>query len=207
MNGPNPAHAWRGYVGLSLAWLAILGAAVLIARRPSGQPIEIVPPPTTPPTATPVPSPTSGPLHVDVAGAVQSPGVYRLSPDSIVADAIGAAGGPAMDADLDRINKAVALQDGMQVYVPRIAETAPPPVRQPVFELTTPEPAAGAKAGTRVNINTATVEELDSLPGIGEAIAQRIVEGRPYGAIEELIRVKGIGQVTFDKLKDYVTVQ
>jgi len=58
-----------------------------------------------------------------------------------------------------------------------------------------------------VNLNTATLDELDTLPGVGPATAQRIVEGRPYGAIDDLMRVKGIGQATFDKLKDLVTVK
>ncbi len=208
VSGPSRAHAWRGYIGLSLAWLAILGAALLIMRRPPGQPIEILPPPTVAPTATPAPSATPGPLHVDVAGAVQSPGVYRLSPDSIVADAIIAAGGPASDADLDRVNKAIAVQDGMQVYVPHKGEADTPLLRQPIVEPTWPAAANSDQAPrNRININTATPEELDALPGVGEAIALRIIEGRPYATIEDLIRVKGIGEATFNKLKEYVTVQ
>jgi competence protein ComEA len=209
MSGPSPAHRWRGYIGLSLGWLALLGAALFIMRRPSGQPIEILPPPTVAPTATSVPSPTPGPLHVDVAGAVQSPGVYRLPAGSIVADAIGAAGGPASDADLDRINKAVALQDGTQVYVPRVAEAVPPLLLQPAVRAaaTVDLATAGFISGSLINLNTATAKELESLPGVGETIAQRIVAGRPYGAIEDLMRVKGIGQATFNKLKGLVTVQ
>jgi len=214
MDGSNGLRGLRGYIGLSLAWLAILGAVLLITRRPAAQPIEILPPPTSSPTATPPPTSTPSPLHVDVAGAVQSPGVYQLPPGSLIADAITAAGGPAEDADLDRVNKAVALQDGMQVYVPHIAQPGPTP--QP-YTLSTPPTAtnnlaatdnnSGTISGQTVNINTATAEELDTLPGIGPSTAQKIIAGRPYGAIEDIMRVKGIGQATFNKLKDRITVQ
>jgi competence protein ComEA len=206
MDEPKGARSWRGYIGLSLVWLFILGAVLLVTRRPAARPIEILPPSTMPPTATPAASPTPGPLRIDVAGAVRAPGVYSLPAGSIVADAIAAAGGPAEGADLDRINKAIALQDGMQVYVPHTAQPDPPPLLNPAPQATT---RAAASDGSRklVNINTATVEELDTLPGVGPTMAQRIIDGRPYGAIEELMRVKGIGQATFEKLKDLITVR
>ncbi len=195
----------RGYIGLSLIWLAILAGVLFITRRPAGEPIEIIPPPTLPPATAPA-TPTSGPLRVDVAGAVNAPGVYTVPHGSLVADAIAAAGGPTADADLDRINKATALYDGAQVYVPRIAQPIP-------TAITLPTPTAATRSlqvsapGKLINLNTATLEELDALPGIGPATAQRIIEGRPYAAVEDLLRVKGIGQATFDKLKDLVTVK
>lgn len=207
MNDHSRTTAWRGYVGLSLAWLALLGVVLLVTRRPSAEPIEIIPPPTLPPTHTPAPTATPGPLRVDVSGAVQQPGLYTLPPGSLVADAITAAGGPAPDADLDRLNKAMALLDGSQVYVPRTAEVAPAPLLN-LAPAPTPETSAAAPGpDVRVNINTATLEELDTLPGVGPATAQRIVDGRPYSTIEDLMRVKGIGQATFDKLKEHITVQ
>ncbi len=206
------SSAWRGYVGLSLAWLVILGIVLLITRRPSAQPIEILPPPTPLPTATPAPTPTPRPLRVDVTGAVRSPGVYTLPADSIVADAIAAAGGGTEDAALDLINKAVPLQDGMQVFVPRRGEVSNPPLLiNPAGPTVEPLGASNATSppgpGKRVNINTATAKELESLPGVGPAMAQRIIEGRPYNKIEDLLRVKGIGPATFEKLRDYVTVE
>jgi competence protein ComEA len=208
MNGSNGMRAWRGYIALSLAWLVILAAALLWARRPPSPSIEILPPPTALPTALPPPTSTPAPFHVDVAGAVEAPGVYRLPPGSIVADAIAVAGGPAPDADLDRINKAVELQDGTQVFVPRRGDTTsrlPTPASRlaatvvPAVPVETP--------GNLIDLNGATVEELDTLPGIGAALAQRIVDGRPYGATEDLLRVKGIGQAVFDKVKGLVTVR
>ena len=213
MNGLSRAHVWRGYIGLSLVWLTVLGIALFVSRQPASKPIEILPPPTLQPTATPQPSPTPGPLRVDVAGAVRTPGVYTLPATSIIADAIAAAGGPSDDADLDRVNKAVPLTDGMQVYVPHVADvTAPLPV-EPVPAKAAAAPLTeasvdGASAGgALVDINTATLAELDTLPGVGPATAQRIVDGRPYGRSRISMRVKGIGQATFDKLKDRITVR
>ena len=213
MNGLSRAHAWRGYIGLSLVWLVVLGLALFVSRQPASQPIEILPPPTLQPTSTPLPSPTPGPLRVDVAGAVRSPGVYTLPPASIIADAITAAGGPAADADLDRVNKAVPLMDGMQVYVPHEAEAAAPlpvdpiPAKAAAAPLTEISAAGASPGGAAVDINTATLAELDTLPGVGPATAQRIIDARPYSAIEDLMRVKGIGQATFDKLKERITVR
>ena len=198
-NGPT----WRGYLALSLVWLSVLGGVLFLTRRPAGEAIEILPPPTLAPTATSAPSATPGPLHVDVAGAVVAPGVYRLASGSIVSDAITAAGGPAPDADLDRINKAVALRDGAQVYVPRVNQE-PPSVLEPAAPATPAPSRAGIQTTLLVDLNTASVEELESLPGIGPVLAQQIIEGRPYGSVEELLRVDGIGETKLDKLRDYV---
>jgi len=208
MNGLSRVNAWRGYIGLSLVWMAILGAVLFISRRPAPDPIEILPPPTLQPTPTSLPSPTPGPLRVDVAGAVRAPGVYNLPATSILADAIAAAGGPSGDADLDRVNKAVPLQDGMQVYVPHLAELTTPQPVNPAPAKAPPVITDGANdPQVPMDINTATLAELDTLPGVGPSTAQRIVDGRPYGAIEDLMRVKGIGQATFDKLKERITVR
>ena len=201
-------RVWRGYVAISLAWLVILAGALWIARRPPSGAIEILSPPTALPTQPPEPSPTPGPLHVDVAGAVVAPGVYRLPPGSIVADAIAIAGGPAADADLDRLNKAVELQDGSQVYVPRRGDTDSATASRAGSALATPvPPETGVTASGLIDLNTATLEELEELPGIGPTLAQRIVDGRPYRAIEELLRVKGVGHTLYDGMKDLITVR
>jgi competence protein ComEA len=223
---PNGAPPWRGYVALSLAWSALLAVILFVNRRPSTEPIVIVPPPTASAIATvaavDAPSPTPELLIVDVAGAVRSPGVYRLSPGSVVADAIAAAGGAAADADLDRLNKAIVLESQMQVYVPhRTAADAPGEPEEagatragPIVPVapsranTTPQAESAAAPDTGpVNINTASLEQLDTLPGVGPATAQKIVEGRPYGTIEDLLRVDGIGDAKLAKLKDLITVR
>ena len=196
----------RGYIGLSLVWAAVLGAVLFFVRQPSSEPIEILPPPTLAPTAAPSATPTPGPLRIDVAGAVASPGIYTVPRGSLVADAVAAAGGPAADANLDRVNKAMPLQDNMQVYVPRVAQPIPTVINPPAPPAPM-RPGQTAVPAKPVNLNTASLAELDTLPGVGPATAQWIVEGRPYGAIEDLMRVKGIGQATFDKLKDLVTVR
>ncbi len=195
---------------MSLVWLTVLGVVLLLTRRPSAQPIEILPAPT----AAPKPSPTARLLRVDVTGAVRAPGVYTLPTDGIIADAIAAAGGASPDAALDMVNKAVPLQDGMQIRVPSIQASGAPLLSNSVVLVTAPEPIAAAvtpeaAAGPArvVNINTATLEELDTLPGIGPALAQRIISGRPYGKIDDLLRVDGIGAATFNKLRDQITVQ
>jgi competence protein ComEA len=209
---------WRGYLAISLFWLFVLAGVLLFTRRPAAQPIEILPPPTAAPTATSLPTPTPGPtvtprpLRIDVAGAVDKPQVYTLPPGSIVADAIAAAGGPAADADLNRVNKAIELQDGMQVYVPRRAETPAVPsvsISEPLVRPTlSPLRAAPTLAVLgRINLNTASLAELDTLPGVGPKTAQWIVDGRPYAQVDDLLKVKGIGPATLAKLRDLVAVK
>ncbi|UCC90054.1 MAG: helix-hairpin-helix domain-containing protein [Anaerolineales bacterium] len=133
--------------------------------------------------------------------------MYWLRPGSIVKDAIGAAGGAADDADLVRINLAQELHDQERLYVPRVGESdAPPPVTGGE-----PTPPIGELAPShKININTATAAELDTLPGIGPAFAQRIIDYRdangPFQSIEEIILVSGIGNATYDKIKDLITL-
>jgi competence protein ComEA len=189
----------RGYFLLSMVWLAILGGVVYLLRRPAEAPFVVVPPPAT---FTPAPSPTPAPLRVDVAGAVVHPDVYVLPPDSIVRDAIRAAGGVAPDADIAQVNQAMPLRDGMQVYVPRHGE-----VTRLASPAAAPPSVTSAASGNRVNINTASLEELDTLPGIGPATAQKIIAGRPYATVEDLLRVPGIGPATLEKLKGLVVTQ
>jgi competence protein ComEA len=209
MTSAKPAGSIRGYIALSVVWLGVLGLALFFTHRPAAQPIPILPPPSVTPSPTPVSSPTPGPWRVDVVGAVQAPGVYVLPAGSIVADAISAAGGPVAGADLDRLNKAAMLRDNTQVYVPRIAETVQPALLCPAG--VTAAEAAPLTSGTAipasVNINTASLAELDSLPGIGLAMAQRIIDGRPYSRIEDITRVSGIGETTLEKLRPHITVR
>ena len=190
----------KAYVALLFALPFVAGLVYLVANRPRPGPIRISTPVPTQ-TQVPVPTPTPAPLRVYVSGAVQRPDVYLLSPQSIVKDALIAAGGATADADLERINLAVQLVDQQQVYVPRKGEQAPP--------LTSPRDSV--PFSSIVNINTATVEELDTLPGIGPAIAQRIVDYRTeygdFANIEDLMNVKGIGEATFAKFKDVITVR
>ena len=124
-------------------------------------------------TTTGVPS-TTGPVVAHAAGAVVTPGLYELPPGSRVSDLVQAAGGPAPDADLDRVNLAEPVPDGARVYVPHRGEATPPPALPPSggsAGVTTP---GGGGPPAMVDINTATAEELDSLPGVGPATAAAI---------------------------------
>jgi competence protein ComEA len=138
---------------------------------------------------------------VHVAGAVVRPGVYELPGGARVVDGLQAAGGPAADADLAAINLARPLADGERVWVPRRGE-APQAVAA--------GEGSGGEAGRKVNLNTATVAELEALPGIGQVLAERIVEYRtkhgPFRSVRDLLKVEGIGERKLQSIQDHVTV-
>jgi competence protein ComEA len=152
-------------------------------------------------------------VTVHVAGAVARPGVVTLLGGSRVADAIEQVGGLEPDADTARLNLARPLTDGEQIVVLREGEEAPPP---PPGEPTGGAPASGEGAvgagagGGPVDLNTASLAELETLPGIGPALAQRIVTHReqqgPFREPGELRDVSGIGEKRFQDLADLVTV-
>jgi competence protein ComEA len=141
-----------------------------------------------------------------VAGEVAAPGVYALPPGSIVQDALNAAGGPAGDADLARLNLAAPLAEGQQVYVPAQGETLP-------VASGSSAAAGGQQAAPSgpINVNTATAEELEALPEIGPAMARAIVEYReehgPFEAVDDLLEVQGIGPKTLEAIEALITVR
>lgn len=153
-------------------------------------------------------------VHVD--GAVMSPGVYELSGDGLrVNDAVAAAGGLSDDADTTSINLAAALSDGEKIYVPRQGEDAASGATSSgLSETLSGTSASGSAAGSSgtqlVNINTADEATLQTLPGVGEATAANIVQDReqngPFATIEDLMRVSGIGEKKFEKVKDLICV-
>lgn len=142
-------------------------------------------------------------LHV--VGAVVDPGIVELPLGSRVVDAIAAAGGPTDDADLAGVNLARPLTDGEQLRVPRVGEVPPPGANGAGGAGST-----GVGADGRVNINTADTTALESLPGVGPAIASRIIawrdENGPFRSVDELSAVSGIGEKTLDGLRDQATV-
>jgi competence protein ComEA len=186
-------HKTLVLAGTGLAIVAALIFNALRWREPA--PITIEPPAATV---------TNGPIQVYISGAVVKPDVYSLPDTSIVRDAIDAAGGPAADADLNRINLAQQLANGQQVYVPRIGEI---PTSVPMGDDTSS--GQPALAGP-ININTATAAELETLPRIGPALAERIVQYRddhgPFLNIEAIMNVTGIGPSIFEEIKDLITV-
>lgn len=165
-----------------------------------------------------LPTPTRSVIAVYVSGAVNQPGVYRLYEGARIDDAIYLAGGMTADADPIRINLAARVHDEQQVYVARRDEVLPnfldqtnptdPPASNE-SEQTPESPPASNKTG-KININTATLAELDSLPRIGPATAQRIIDYRTsngkFATIEDLQNVKGIGAGTFADLKALISV-
>ena len=136
---------------------------------------------------------------VHVVGAVRAPGVVELDSGSRVTDALDAAGGPTAYADPSQLNLAAPIADGQRIAVPRIGEVVAPP----------PSSGAGLERVGPVNLNTATAAELDTLPGIGPALADAIMQARaerPFTSVDDLRRVRGIGDARFEQLRDLVTV-
>ncbi|MBN1439227.1 MAG: ComEA family DNA-binding protein [Anaerolineales bacterium] len=137
-------------------------------------------------------------VRVSVRGAVAAPGVYRLAPGSILQDALDAAGGVLPEGDTSRLNLAAPLSEGQEVRVP----------------VKTPTPGPGTptapSSGGKINLNTATREELESLPGIGPVLAQRIIEYReehgPFHSVDDLLNVEGVGPALLEKIRDLVEV-
>ncbi|MCL4274234.1 MAG: ComEA family DNA-binding protein [Anaerolineales bacterium] len=186
-----------------MAGFALAGLLVFVSRAPAGQPIELKP------------APTKAPIVVHVVGAVPRPGLYQFVEGARIQDAIDAAGGLMTSANVDAINLAALLTDGQQLNIPYKSGEEPTgdddddsSLNLPGSgdETSTPPPSSG----DRININTATVSELDSLPGIGPSLAQRIVDYRTqngaFSTIEGIMEVSGVGPATFENIKDLITV-
>lgn len=185
---------WTIILFLVVINLVALGGALLLLSRPEPAVITIHPPV---PTATPLPTATPSMILVYVTGAVHQPATLQALPfGSRVRDAIAAAGEVTDLADLSRVNLAAIVRDGDQVHVASI--------HQDSGDAALPTPSGGS----RVYVNTATLDELDTLPGIGPKIALRIVAYRealgPFKSLDDLDNVSGIGPVTLAKLRGLV---
>lgn len=139
-------------------------------------------------------------FKVDVSGAVVNPGVYTLAAGARIEDAIKAAGGVTTSADptymSKTINLAQKITDGVKIYIPPVQESG-----QSVVQT-----VAGAQEVNLINVNTASLSELDILPGVGPVSAQAIIDKRPYSGIEELLTKKAVTRSTYDKIKGLVSV-
>ena len=144
-------------------------------------------------------------IVVDLRGEVMRPGVYELQAGSRLDDAVVAAGGLTADADLTQLNLAARLQDGSIVTVPSVAALGP---QAPGDEGASGEAASATQVGRLVNINTANAAELETLPGVGEVTAGRIIDYReangPYRSVEDLVHVQGISMKTINGLRDLI---
>lgn len=183
-----------------MAGFALAGVLFFISRAPAGEPVILLP------------APTKSPIAVHVIGAVPRPGLYEFAEGARVQDAIDAAGGLLSSANIDTVNLAALLEDGQQLNIPYRDGEEPEAVEAAIPELPGESAAEAPPAEelSLININTATVEELDSLPGIGPTIAQRIIDYRdengPFDVIEDIMNVSGVGPSTFDQIKDLITV-
>ena len=141
-------------------------------------------------------------VYVHVAGQVGDPGLIHLDDGARVATAIEKAGGATDDADLSRVNLAAQVIDGQQVYVPADGEAGAPAAADPA--------SAGGSVEAVINVNTASADQLEELPGIGPARAADLLEWRaengPFESVEDLLQVPGIGPATLEDLRDQVRV-
>ena len=173
------------WIAAALVVAAVAGAGLWYAGRS----------PAPPPLAVDPGGNAERMITVHVSGAVQSPGVVRVAAGARVGEAIAAAGGAQPDADLGRVNLAAPLADGQQLSVPTVALTG----------------GGGAVAGDgRVRLNLADAAELETLPGVGPVLAERIVAYRaehgPFAVVEDLLDVPGIGEAKLAALRDAVLV-
>lgn len=211
----------------AIAFLALLSGAlvfaavVILARGDGSAPIQVLPPSSAgetestrtsngPPAR---PTPAEPDLRVYVNGAVQNPGVYSLEPGNRLVDALAAAGGPTSDADLTSINLAQRVRDEGYYYLPQRGETPPPIAALPAGP-DSPEGAnpsgGGSPPDSLIDLNTASVERLATLPGIGPVKAQAIVAYRgqngPFASVVDITRVSGIGPSNYEAIRDLATV-
>ncbi|MCS6906576.1 MAG: ComEA family DNA-binding protein [Anaerolineales bacterium] len=181
------------FLGVLFGLLAA-GVLLLILSSPRGQPVTLVSPPTPPG------------LVVYVSGAVQQSGVYTLPYGSRVRDALQVAGGPNPEAYLGSLNLAAPLRDGQHIFVPVTFDTPTPTPEKPIATFT-PTPTKSPF----ININYATQEELESLPGIGEVLAKRIIAYRTrhgfFNSLQDLLKVYGIKPKTLQLIEPYVTFE
>jgi competence protein ComEA len=199
-------RAVRSRVGVGAAIVLVLvglGIAVLVSAFGAHGSTQSIAPPAksaTPGATGGARSSASGAtLYIHILGAVAKPGLYLLTDGDRAVDLVAAAGGFTDTADRSGLNLARALVDGEQIVVPNVGEV----------------PAAGtapgvATAGGKININTADATVLESLPRVGPAMAKRIIDWRTkngrFSALEDLMSVTGVGEKTFDSLKDLVTL-
>ncbi|MDG4827629.1 ComEA family DNA-binding protein [Asanoa sp. WMMD1127] len=205
LGGPGPFDPGRrGIKALAVvAAVVVLVAAFFAYRaRPKVEPVTAV---SAPPAVDAGPATSaSGEIFVAVAGKVRKPGLVRLPAGARVADAVEAAGGATPGTDLSTVNLARRLTDGEMVLV----GVTPPPGSAP--DPSAGGPAVGGAGDGKVNLNTATLAELDSLPGVGPVLAQRILDHRTakggFKSVGDLRNVDGIGASRYEDLKDLVTV-
>jgi len=190
---------WKLFLAGMLVGLFLGGLVKLIRLPKEAQPLTLV---TVTPNLTPPPTPTVNTIRVHITGEVNEPGVYSLPEGATVLDAIQAASGETEKSEAEALNLAAVLTDGQRIYIPSNEATTQ------TFE--TEQRSSEIISTSLVNINTATKSELEALPGIGPVLAQAIIDYRTnngfFLAEEDLIKVRGIGNVLFQSLQELITV-
>jgi competence protein ComEA len=177
----------------------VLLVALVLVSRVVVRPGRVAVPPPVRPAASAAAKPPARDVYVDVVGAVRRPGLYRLREGSRVADALVRAGGVTPKAQLELVNRAALVADGEQIVVPRRGATVAAPAGG----------EAGAAVGSGpVHLNSATIEQLDALSGVGPVTAQKIVDYREqhggFRSVDELDAVPGIGPARLEQLRGAV---
>ncbi len=192
---------WQHFLLGIFCGLLLTGVILLFLLPQRGEPIQLV---TLTPDMTPKPTPTEAVIQVQIVGAVNHPGVYSLSAGSRIQDAIEAAGGFNPEAQPDCLNLTAFLNDGQRLYVPSITEgiITPQESKNTEVELNTPSGL--------VNINTADINLLMTLPGIGQSKAGEIINYRnqhgAFQSIDDLVNVSGIGPTTMEEIYTLITI-
>jgi competence protein ComEA len=202
----------REILGLFGIAVLLIGGAVFwyVRSLPSAVHVSAIPgaPPAGQMGASPSPSPTS--VVVYVSGWVRHPGVYEFRSGDRIVDAIKRAGGPKKGADMNALNLAAFLTDAQQVLVMKKGQAPPPAASGSTGGSGSSGATGGVAAEAPVNLNTATLDQLESLPGIGPALGQRIIDYReqhgPFRTVDDLLEVSGIGDKRLADLRDKVTV-
>lgn len=191
----------------------VIGASSLLLFLKQASSISAEPETAIPASSGPEKSRT---VMIDVAGAVNKPGVYEMAQGSRLKEAVAAAAGLAENADADyfsrNFNQARYLTDQEKIYIPNVQEISNGifTERKQIIEYLTPQeislPATTVSRLDTVHINTAEKNELENLPGVGEATATKIIQLRPYSSIEDLLTKKAVKKNIFDQIKDMVSL-
>lgn len=191
-----------------LVGLLASGLILLITQPDRSEPISLAPPPTPTETLAPKATITPAPITVQISGEIRNPGVYTLDGVERLGELIDLSGGLTEDADLTRINFAAIIYDGDYIYIAAYDENLPSTSRDTTINLPTEETDAFVYP---LDLNEASQEALESLPGIGEVKASAIIAYREliggYSSVDELIYVNGIGPATLEAIRDLVTVE
>lgn len=204
---PNPPQSYRPYILMFILNLAIVAGILYLLRREEPRPVIVT-----------GPSPRAGStgaavqvtqITVVVSGAVNRPGTLKLDSTARLADALQQAGGVRPEADLSSFDLTRALKEDDKITIPARASN-PPVANNLVSGTPTARSIAPPAASQKINLNTATQEQLELLPGIGPALAKRILDYRAvngdFDTIEELQEVRGIGEAIFEELKPLIAV-